>query len=315
MYTMDPVSPSNIRKNNSNNIIDSSRTDSNIVVRDDIDSDSNDVIANDEDVLHTKPLDVAFLPQGKDSSQHQESRANSGTGLGVHRNVSRVDSAGSSSSKEATEPDMIRHNSLSDVLLSPSPSKTQADKHKQFFRAQSEPPTERTPLTSSSSENSEHSDSSKRMEYNSINRARSTDDSIMKRQESDEIENDNGQSKMRNKFRNLASFATLTNWWKKNIDQKKIKREKIEERKMRLKLQYHFMSPFEKYKLGRKPWKLGVQILKILIVTTQVKVLKNFKIHYFDIESIFLYNLTILYIMHVVHSHLNIIYIYYINKL
>ncbi|XP_065069693.1 mucolipin-3-like [Rhopilema esculentum] len=43
-----------------------------------------------------------------------------------------------------------------------------------------------------------------------------------------------------------------------------------EEQKMRHKLEYHFMTPFEKYKRGRKPWKLAIQILKIIIVTIQV---------------------------------------------
>ena len=43
-----------------------------------------------------------------------------------------------------------------------------------------------------------------------------------------------------------------------------------EEQKMRHKLEYHFLTPFEKYKRGRKPWKLAIQILKIIIVTIQV---------------------------------------------
>eukprot|EP00794_Sanderia_malayensis_P007716 gene7716-8555_t len=43
-----------------------------------------------------------------------------------------------------------------------------------------------------------------------------------------------------------------------------------EEQKMRYKLEYHFMTPFEKYRKGRKPWKLAIQILKILVITIQV---------------------------------------------
>ena len=43
-----------------------------------------------------------------------------------------------------------------------------------------------------------------------------------------------------------------------------------EEQVMRHKLEYHFLTPFEKYKRGRKPWKLAIQILKIIIVTIQV---------------------------------------------
>ena len=144
-----------------------------------------------------------------------------------------------------------------------------------FSRAYSDPVNERTPLNSSSSEtNSVASGGStkNKMDYKSFTRAKSADDSkTVKRDNSIEEENQEEESKMKNRFKNLASFATLTKWWKKNVDYKRKKREKIEERKMRLKLQYHFMTPFEKYKLGRKPWKLGIQILKILIVTTQVK--------------------------------------------
>lgn len=41
--------------------------------------------------------------------------------------------------------------------------------------------------------------------------------------------------------------------------------------RMKRKLRYHFMTPCEKYKAKkRKPWKLAVQVLKILVVTLQV---------------------------------------------
>lgn len=41
--------------------------------------------------------------------------------------------------------------------------------------------------------------------------------------------------------------------------------------KMKRRLRYHFMTPCEKYKAKRrKPWKLVVQVLKILVVTFQV---------------------------------------------
>jgi hypothetical protein len=40
------------------------------------------------------------------------------------------------------------------------------------------------------------------------------------------------------------------------------------------KLKYHFMNPWQKYKARkRKPWKLLIQILKIIIVTVQVELL------------------------------------------
>lgn len=40
---------------------------------------------------------------------------------------------------------------------------------------------------------------------------------------------------------------------------------------LKAKLKYHYMNPWQKYKAkGRKPWKLVIQILKIIIVTVQV---------------------------------------------
>lgn len=47
--------------------------------------------------------------------------------------------------------------------------------------------------------------------------------------------------------------------------------EEEEEEALRRKLKYFFMSPCDKYHAkGRKPFKLGLQLLKILIVTVQV---------------------------------------------
>lgn len=44
-----------------------------------------------------------------------------------------------------------------------------------------------------------------------------------------------------------------------------------EEEELREDLTFYFMSPCQKYKArGLLPWKLGVQILKIAMVTTQV---------------------------------------------
>lgn len=44
-----------------------------------------------------------------------------------------------------------------------------------------------------------------------------------------------------------------------------------EEEELRRKMKYFFMSPCDKYHAkGRKPYKLGLQILKIIIVTVQV---------------------------------------------
>lgn len=45
----------------------------------------------------------------------------------------------------------------------------------------------------------------------------------------------------------------------------------IKEENLRDDLRYYFMSPCEKYRARRHiPWKMGVQILKIIMVTTQV---------------------------------------------
>lgn len=45
----------------------------------------------------------------------------------------------------------------------------------------------------------------------------------------------------------------------------------IKEENLRDDLRYYFMSPCEKYRARRhKPWKMGVQILKIVMITTQV---------------------------------------------
>lgn len=48
--------------------------------------------------------------------------------------------------------------------------------------------------------------------------------------------------------------------------------EEEEEEALRRKLKYFFMSPCDKYHAkGRKPFKLGLQLLKIIIVTVQVE--------------------------------------------
>lgn len=49
------------------------------------------------------------------------------------------------------------------------------------------------------------------------------------------------------------------------------KQEEEEGGALRRKLKYFFMSPCDKYHAkGRKPFKLGLQLLKIIIVTVQV---------------------------------------------
>lgn len=46
----------------------------------------------------------------------------------------------------------------------------------------------------------------------------------------------------------------------------------MEEESLKKDLKFYFMNPCEKYRArGQIPWKLGLQILKIVMVTTQVK--------------------------------------------
>lgn len=54
-------------------------------------------------------------------------------------------------------------------------------------------------------------------------------------------------------------------------EQRREEAEVEEEEALRRKLKYFFMSPCDKYHAkGRKPFKLGLQLLKIIIVTVQV---------------------------------------------
>ena len=46
---------------------------------------------------------------------------------------------------------------------------------------------------------------------------------------------------------------------------------------MRKRLKSHFMTPYQKYKhRGRKPWKLLLQLLKLIMLTVQVKLVLSF---------------------------------------
>lgn len=50
-----------------------------------------------------------------------------------------------------------------------------------------------------------------------------------------------------------------------------ISQEGLLEDQLRRKLKFFFMNPCEKFwARGRKPWKLGIQLLKIAMVTIQV---------------------------------------------
>lgn len=54
--------------------------------------------------------------------------------------------------------------------------------------------------------------------------------------------------------------------------------EDMETAVMKERLNFHFMNPFQKWKNSKKrrfPWKLLVQLISIILVTTQVGVLCN----------------------------------------
>ena len=219
-------------------------------------------ISDSENELHTDPLDTykndndkkakALKPvmSGKESQNKESSTS-----------INSLDSNEAQGGLFIKVPktDLIKQDSFSNTIISPSAfnNSNDVDKHKirqRDSRTISDPVIERTPHV----ENDHISPVTGPTPY----------------KKSLSVPNDDKKEKnsIANKFKSIASFATITKWWQNNVDQKILKRkEKIEEQKMRVKLQYHFMTPYQKYKLGRKPWKLCVQILKILIVTTQVK--------------------------------------------
>ncbi|XP_006820086.1 mucolipin-3-like, partial [Saccoglossus kowalevskii] len=58
------------------------------------------------------------------------------------------------------------------------------------------------------------------------------------------------------------------------------------EETMRRKLKFFFMNPCEKYRAkGRKPWKLGLQLFKILLVTLQLVLFGNHQFSVIDFEQ------------------------------
>ena len=72
-----------------------------------------------------------------------------------------------------------------------------------------------------------------------------------------------------------ASCCSVSDLWERVKGRSKHKsnlKELTEEQRLRYRLDYHFMTPFQKYRRGRRPWKLCIQMLKILIVTLQVQV-------------------------------------------
>lgn len=55
-----------------------------------------------------------------------------------------------------------------------------------------------------------------------------------------------------------------------------VSQEGLLEDQLRRKLKFFFMNPCEKFwARGRKPWKLGIQLLKIVMVTIQVSTYGN----------------------------------------
>ncbi|MED6250634.1 hypothetical protein ATANTOWER_001749 [Ataeniobius toweri] len=69
----------------------------------------------------------------------------------------------------------------------------------------------------------------------------------------------------------LVRYLDRSNSFSSDITQDLIKEESLRDD-----LRYYFMSPCEKYRTRRHiPWKMGVQILKIVMITTQTT-------HFFD---------------------------------
>lgn len=55
---------------------------------------------------------------------------------------------------------------------------------------------------------------------------------------------------------------------------------------LRRKIKYFFMNPCEKYHArGRKPWKLMLQIIKIAIITIQVRTVRKNKTKTRDVKN------------------------------
>nr|XP_046919295.1 mucolipin-3-like [Dermatophagoides farinae] len=81
-----------------------------------------------------------------------------------------------------------------------------------------------------------------------------------------------GNTKNLNSTTTAATTTTTTNEW--SIDSNTELQQY--RNRLRRRLRYHFMSPIDKWKIkGRFPWKLLLQIIKIILVTTQVILFGN----------------------------------------
>ncbi|XP_018608795.1 mucolipin-2 [Scleropages formosus] len=69
----------------------------------------------------------------------------------------------------------------------------------------------------------------------------------------------------------LVRYNEASDSIRTTISPNNVPEEEEEEEMLRNDLKYYFMSPCEKYRARRQiPWKLGVQILKIIMITTQL---------------------------------------------
>nr|XP_027195210.1 mucolipin-3-like [Dermatophagoides pteronyssinus] len=91
---------------------------------------------------------------------------------------------------------------------------------------------------------------------------------LSQQQQQQQSLNDNGKNNS-----TTQPTTTTTNEW--SIDNNNSGLQQYRNR-LRRRLRYHFMSPIDKWKIkGRFPWKLLLQIIKIILVTTQVILFGN----------------------------------------
>ena len=74
-------------------------------------------------------------------------------------------------------------------------------------------------------------------------------------------------------YTSVSNLSDPSSWANSELD---LNSDDVEN--FRRKLKYYFMNPCEKFRArGRKPWKLILQILKIVIITIQVSL--SFSMH------------------------------------
>lgn len=67
-------------------------------------------------------------------------------------------------------------------------------------------------------------------------------------------------------------FRTLCMMWLRFLSSSASSQDVVKDQSLRDDLNFYFMNPCEKYQARQHiPWKLGVQILKIVLITAQVR--------------------------------------------